>query len=112
MLDRTTHTARAAKLQKMNHYFRLLLCSLGMTITPFLLLTGYLFVTRSWLGYFMELDIPAIAVSLAVGLTFIAWLPIKSGLRWGIGVLYVPVTAFLLFWWAAMFVCFRYGTCF
>ena len=101
-----------AELQKMNHYFRLLLCSLGITLVPFLLFIGYLLVTRSWLRQSMGLDGPAMAVSLIVGVASIIWLPIRSGLRWVMCVLYVPVAAFLLFYCAAMFVCARYGDCF
>ena len=82
----------------MNPYFRLLLCSLGITVVPFLLFIGYLLVTRSWLHQYMGLDGSAMAVSLVVGVAFIIWLPVRSGLRWGMGVLYVPVAAFLLFY--------------
>lgn len=96
----------------MNHAVRFLLCSLGMTLVPFLLFMGYLAVTRSWLRQYTGLDTLAMTVSLAVGLASIVWLPVKSSLRWGMGVLYVPIAVFLLFYCAAMFVCTRYGDCF
>lgn len=96
----------------MNRSFRFLLCWLGITLAPLAVFTGYLIVTRSSLRQYMGWDAPAMAVSLAVGLASIAWLPVKSRLRWGMSVLYVPVAAFLLFYYAASFVCFRYGDCF
>lgn len=95
----------------MNHYLRLFLCSLGMTFVLLLLFMGYLLVTRSWLRQYMGLDTEAMAVSVILGVSSIAWLPVRSGLRWGMGVLYVPVAAFLLFYCAVMFVCARYGAC-
>jgi biotin transporter BioY len=97
----------------MNRPLRFLLCWLGMTLAPLVMFTGYLLVTRGSLRqYHVGWDSLAIAVSLAVGLASIAWLPVTSGWRWGMSALYVPVAAFLLFFYAAIFVCSHYDDCF
>lgn len=101
-----------AKPKNMKRSLRFLLCSVGITLVPFLLFTLYLIVvTRGGFRRSTGWDDPAMATSLGVGLACVVWLPVKSGLRWGIGVFYVPIVACLLFVYQLMFVCTCCGDC-
>ncbi len=89
---------------------RLVACSLGAIIAPYLTLSIFL-VVSVWLkdclvsGVTRDVGIP---LSTVTGAVFIAFLPVKRWVRLLILVPYLPVVAYLSFFYMLLFVGFVY----
>ena len=85
-------------------------CFLGAVVVPFLIAWVYLYVSRTrHMG--TGSDNTALGVCLIVGLASIAASPIKKVTRVLLSILYVPALSFVLFLFAVIYVCTRFGDC-
>ncbi len=90
---------------------RLVACSLGAIIAPYLTLSIFL-VVSVWLKDFLVSGVTlyvGIPLSTVTGAVFIVLLPVKRWVRLLILVPYLPVVAYLSFFYGFYFIGFVYG---
>ena len=81
----------------------------GAVLLPFLLISIYLLVTRVT-GLDSEVgDYVALIGSGFVGLALLCYAPIPKGWRFGLGIIYIPLIGYLLFFYMFMFIATVYG---
>lgn len=78
---------------------------------PPLIVTVYLWLSRTYDFWNGTLDYFALTVSIATGLIGVFLLPLRRVWRFVIAAIYVPIVGYLLFFWALMFVCSEFGAC-
>jgi hypothetical protein len=83
-----------------------------LLISPLLLMTAYLWVSREFLpGWTRTADFAALIASVAVGLVGIWRLPCSTILRALFALVYAAGVLLLLFAWSLGFVCAAFGDC-
>ena len=92
---------------------RTALASTVAFLFPTLILTGYLWLSRTydWNWHSGTLDYFALAASIAIGLIGVFLLPLRRVGRFALAAIYVPIAGFLLFLWMFAFVCDAIGSC-
>ena len=92
---------------------RTALASTVAFLFPTLIITGYLWLSRTydWNWYSGTLDYFALAASIAIGLIGVFLLPLRRVWRFIIAAIYVPIAGYWQILWMFALVCSEFAAC-